>query len=215
MVHRSRSIPVRVRLTNSVALPPRKEKLTYLALGPLTNLATFLKLHPEQAARIEEVAMIAGKTPAATLGFGPQEKFRIHDANLVMDSAAVRAVFASQLPILLAPIETSSRLMIDQDDLRRLEKGGRAGQYLARRSRPWLWFWTHFAHTRGGPIFDALAILAVARPDLATTETRFANFNEADELIVRRNGARKVLFYTGFSPAGKALVLRRLIAQKE
>ncbi|MGI8432215.1 MAG: nucleoside hydrolase, partial [Chthoniobacterales bacterium] len=193
----------------------RKEKLTYLALGPLTNLATFLKLHPEQAARIEEVVMIAGKTPAATLGFGSQKKFRIHDANLVKDPAAVRAVFASPLPILLAPIETSSRLMIDRDGLRRLEQGGGAGLYLAIRSRTWLWFWTHFAHTRGGPIFDALAVLAVAQPELVTSETQFANFNDAGELLVRRNGGRKVLFCTGFSPALPALLLRRLTVRKE
>lgn len=201
--------------TEALSAALRKEKLTYLAFGPLTNLATFLKLHPEQAARIEEVVMIAGKTPAATLGFGPYERFRIHDANLVKDPAAVRAVLASPLPILLTPIETSARLMIDQDDLRRLEKCGGAGPYLAKRSRTWLWFWTHFAHTRGGPIFDALAVLAVARPEFATTETRFASFNEKSELIVRRSAGRKVFFCTDFSPAAKALVLHRLTAPRE
>ena len=189
----------------------RKEKLTYLALGPLTNLATFLRLHPEQAARIEKVVMVAGKTPAATLGFGPQEKFRIHDANLVKNSAAVRAVLASPLPILLAPIETSARLMIDQKDLRRLEQSGGAGQYLARRSCTWLWFWTRFAHTRGGPIFDALAVVAAARPSLLRIETCGASFDGSDQLIVRLKGGRKVRFCSGFEPATKGLVLDRLM----
>ena len=189
----------------------RKEKLTYLALGPLTNLAAFLQLHPEQAARIEEVVMIAGKTPAATLGFGPQEKFRIHDANFFKDPAAVRAVFASKIPILLAPIETSSRLMIDQKNLRRLEQSGGAGRYLAKRSRTWLWFWTHFAHTRGGPIFDALAVVAAARSSLLRIETYGASFDESGQLIVRRKGGRKVRFCSGFEPPTKGFVLDRLM----
>ncbi len=197
--------------TAALSAALRKEKLTYLALGPLTNLATFLQLHPEQAARIDEVVMIAGKTPAATLGFGPDEKFRIHDANLVKDPAAVRAVLASRLSILLVPVETSSRLMIHADDLQRLEQSGGAGLYLAKRSRAWLWFWTHVARTRGGPIFDALAVVAAAQPKLLQIEVRGTSFDENGQLIVRQRGGREVRFCSGFEPATKRFVLDRLM----
>lgn len=196
--------------SEALAVAMRKEKLTYVALGPLTNLATFLSLHPEEAGGIEEVIMVAGKSPAATLAFGPKGKFRIHDANFMKDPDAMREILASSVPILLAPIETSSRLLLDACDLQALEASDRASGYLARKSRTWLWFWTHFVHARGGPIFDALAIVAAARPALLTTEVRFAAIDAGGDLVVQRKGGRKVLFCSDFAPATKVEILRRL-----
>ena len=192
----------------------RHEKLTYLALGPLTNLATFLRLHPEQAKRFERIVLLAGKTPEATLGFGPEGKFRIHDANLVKDPVAVREVLRTGIPMLLVPIETAGRLELERADLDQLAASGAAGEYLARHSRVWLWFWTHIAKTHGGPIFDALAVTAVAQPALVQIERRRATFDAPDQLIVRRVGSRSVDFCTGFAPGTKAEILRRLTAQK-
>lgn len=195
----------------------RQERLTYLALGPLTNLATFLRLHPEEAGRIREVIMVAGKTPAATLGFGPREEFRIHDANLTKDPAAVRAILAASVPIVLAPIETSSRLQLDRRDLATLAAGGPAGRYLARRSRTWLWFWQTFAQEKGGPVFDALAVAAATRRDLVRLETRYARVGDDDSLLVRPTNfpaGRKVLFCTGFSPRLKQVLLNRLSGRR-
>lgn len=203
--------------SEALAAALRREKLTYIALGPLTNLATFLKLYPAQARQIEQVVMVAGKTPEATLGFGPHEKFRIHDANLVKDRAAVRAILHSSIPIVLAPIETSSRLLLEREDLRSLEISGPAGRYLAQRSRVWLWFWSHLARARGGPIFDALAVVAAAKPQLLTIEKRFVAFDAKGELIVhRRAGAtlRMVLFCSAFSSETKNFVLHRLGAAR-
>lgn len=194
--------------SDALAAALRGEELSYLALGPLTNLATFLRLHPAEAARIREVIMVAGKTPEATLGFGPENRFRIHDANFVKDPTAMRAVFAWQLPIVLAPIETSSRLQIDRGDLDRLRASGPAGRYLASRSGAWLWFWKTFARERGGPLFDALAVIVAARPDLVTLETRFMELEHGPA------AGRKVLFCKGFSPETKSVLMSRLSAQK-
>ncbi len=200
--------------SEALAAALRREKLTYIALGPLTNFATLLRLHPEESRRVERVVMVAGKTPGATLGFGPEEKFRVHDANLVKDPAAVRAVLRSEIPVLLVPVETSARLELDRADLDALAASGAAGEYLARRSRVWLWFWMHIAKARGGPIFDALAVAAVAEPSLVKKETRFASFDPHDQLIVRRAGGRKVDFCIGFAPETKATILRRLSGRR-
>ena len=40
------------------------KRLTYIALGPLTNLASFLTLHPLEAKRFDQIIMVAGKSPA-------------------------------------------------------------------------------------------------------------------------------------------------------
>ncbi len=194
------------------------KRVTYIALGPLTNLASFVSLHPEQARRIDEVIMVAGKTPEATLGFGPEEKFRIHDANFVKDPAAMRAIFASPIPISLAPIETSARLLLDAQDLRTLEASDPAGRFLSRKSGLWLRFWTHFVKAGGGPVFDALAVVAAARPNLVMTDLRTASIEADGSLIVRRKAegtGRKVRFCSGFVPATKAVILDRLTGRRE
>ena len=199
--------------SEALAAALRREKLTYIALGPLTNFATLLRLHPEESG-VRAGRHGRGENAGATLGFGPEEKFRVHDANLVKDPEAVRAVLRSEIPVLLVPVETSARLELDRADLDALAASGAAGEYLARRSRVWLWFWMHIAKARGGPIFDALAVAAVAEPSLVKKETRFASFDPHDQLIVRRAGGRKVEFCIGFAPETKATILRRLSGRR-
>src|ERR1700674_563531 len=57
--------------SEALASALEKEKLTYVALGPLTNLATFLQLYPKLANRIERVVFLGGHGPNDRLGFGP------------------------------------------------------------------------------------------------------------------------------------------------
>ena len=90
----------------------------------------------------------------------------MHDANVLKDRAAVAIVLRSGVPLRLLPIATGAHLTITSGDRQRLAARGQAGRYLADRSRMWLWFWNTFGGTGGGAVFDALAILAAARPDL-------------------------------------------------
>jgi pyrimidine-specific ribonucleoside hydrolase len=203
--------------TDALAAALGKQKLTYIALGPLTNLASFMQLHAKLSHRIERVIFVGGQTPGASLAFGPNRSFHIHDANVFKDSAATAAVLRSNIPLTLVPIATSSHLLMDSPDLRRLQEGGEAGTYLSRQSRIWLWFWSHFVGTDGGPIFDALAIIPATRPDLLSMETRYARMDKAGNLIVTprlTNGARAIRYCTRVPPAAKDFVLQRLMPQR-
>jgi inosine-uridine nucleoside N-ribohydrolase len=199
--------------SDALAAMLQKQKVTYVALGPLTNLATFLQLHPKVADRIERVVLVGGQAEGANLAFGPTQSFHIHDANVFKDSAATGAVLQSNIPLTLVPVATSSYLLVDGPDLRQLERSGGAGYHLSRQSRIWLWFWTHFVKTNGGPIFDALAIIPVTRPELLSIKKRYARMDQAGNLIVTprlTNGARPVRYCTGFAPGLKRLVMQRL-----
>jgi inosine-uridine nucleoside N-ribohydrolase len=148
---------------------------------------------------------------------GPTRSFRIHDANVFKDPAAAQAVLRSSIPLTLVPIATGAHLLIDGRDLRELEESGAAGNYLSRRSKIWLWFWTHFAGTNGGPIFDAGAIVAATRPKMVSSETRYAEMDGAGNLIVNNrltSGARTVRYCSRFAPGTKRFVIRRLMARR-
>jgi inosine-uridine nucleoside N-ribohydrolase len=199
--------------SDALAATLQKQKVIYIALGPLTNLATFLRLHPKLAHRIERVIFVGGQAPGASLAFGPKRSFHIHDSNVFKDSAATGAVLRSNIPLTLVPVATGSHLLVDGADLRQLERSGGAGNYLSRQSRTWLWFWTHFVKTNGGPIFDVLAIVPTTRPELLSIKKRYAWMDQAGNLVVTArltNGARPVRYCTGFAPGMKRFVLQRL-----
>jgi pyrimidine-specific ribonucleoside hydrolase len=199
--------------SDALAVTLRERKVTYIALGPLTNLATFFQLHPDLANRIERVIFVGGKLAGETLAFGPTRSFRIHDANVFKDPAATQAVLRSSIPLTLVPIATGAHLLIDGSDLRELEDSGAAGNYLSRRSKIWLWFWTHFAGTNGGPIFDALAIVPATRPQLLSIEHLYARMDKNGNLLVAprlTNGARPIRYCDSFAPGTKRCVMQRL-----
>ena len=202
--------------SEALARAVEKGSVTYVALGPLTNLATFLRLHPKSARRIERVIFVGGQAQGTTLAFGPRRSFHIHDANVFKDPAAAEAVVRSNIPLTLVPIATGSELLLNEENLRELERHGGAGNYLARRSKVWLWFWTRFVKTNGGPIFDALAVVTATRPELVSTKRRYAKMDEAGNLIVTdrlTSGARRVRYGTSFAPGTKPFVMRRLMSR--
>lgn len=202
--------------TEALASAVREERLTYIALGPLTNLATFLQLHPELAQRIERVVFVGGRTPGRALTFGAHGGLQIHDANVFKDPEATRIVLRSPIPLMLAAPETGGRLVVTREDAKRLARGNSAAKFLQRSSRMWLWFWTGMAGNPGGPVFDSLGTLLVVRPELVRTETRYAAVRPSGELIASPRqfaDGRRVLFATDVATDAMPFVLERLGAE--
>ncbi|MDQ6655313.1 MAG: nucleoside hydrolase [Verrucomicrobiota bacterium] len=198
--------------TEALASALRAGKLTYLAIGPLTNLATFLQLHPDLATQFERVVFVGGRSEDRPLRFGPARRLSVHDANVFKDPAAPAAVLRANVPLTLASIETAPELPLTSGDVAQLGAGGPAGDYLQRHTRVWLWFWRRFVREKGGLVFDVLAVLPAIRPELLRTEERFLRVDHGELLAARRStpGARRARFSVGVAPAAKALVVRRL-----
>lgn len=210
---RSRRDSGNTAASDALAAALRKQKLTYIALGPLTNLAAFLQAHPDLAERIDRVVIVGGRSPGVVFAFGPRGGLQIHDANVVKDPNAVRAVLASKVPIALAPVETSARLVLTKEGRLGLRDASPAGRFLYRKSRVWLWFWTAVVQHPGGPLFDALAVAGVARPEFTSRQRRHAWVRPTGELVAARqptNGTRPVEFYAGLRPGWEKFVVERL-----
>jgi purine nucleosidase len=216
--------------SDALARVLENESLTYIALGPLTNLASFLRLHPEAARKIRRIIFLGGQPEGTTLAVGPHGSFPIHDANVFKDPQAVEALLASKIPLTLVPIATASDVLLNEEDLHELERHGFAGNYLSRRSKLWLWFWKNIVHAAGGPIFDALPIITVSRPDLVTLERRYARTDAAGNLWVTRgsrargtaatgtsgltSGSRAVRCCTSCAAGTKRFVMQRLVTRR-
>ncbi len=204
----------RTRATDALAAALRRERLTYVALGPLTNLATFLELHPELASRLDRVIFVGGQTPGRPLVFGPGGRLKIHDANAFKDPTAVRLVLQSKLPLVLAPPETGGELILTRADAREMTGDGPAARFLQRGSGVWLWFWSSIVKHGGGPLFDPLGTLAALDDDSVRMEKRYAKVTSAGELLAAKepvHGGRRVTFCTGIGEAAKREMMSRLL----
>jgi inosine-uridine nucleoside N-ribohydrolase len=201
--------------SNALAATLRKERhLTYVALGPLTNLAAFETNHPQLIGHISRVIFIGGTTATTSLRFGSRHPIQIHDANVVKDRVAVAQVLKGKTPITIIPVEIAAQFTVTAKELDAM-RANPAGDYIQRHSRFWLWFWTKFVGTEGAPIFDAAAILAVTNPEQFTIETRTASIDDAGNLVVAPKsaaGGRKVSTFVRLSnrPNSLNLVRRRL-----
>ena len=194
----------------------REQRLTYIALGPLTNLAAFLQQQPDLAARIERVIFVGGQRSSKALTFGPNERLRIHDANVFKDPAAVQIILRGRIPITLVPAETAAELRLTPAGLQQLRADGAAGKFLAQRSGAWMWFWTSYVGERGGPIFDTAAILESARHEFMRHDTRYALVDAEGNLVVSDQSAanlRAVDFCAGLRGNAAEFILRRLLAE--
>lgn len=207
----------RTEASSALASALEKGRLTYIALGPLTNLAAFLHLHPKLASRIDRVIFLGGQAPGTSLGLRPNGSFRIHDANVFKDPTATAVVLRSNIPLTAIPVSTASKLLVDAADLRALAKSGEAGNYLAGRSRIWLWFWRNIVQAKGGALFDTLAVIAATKPGLLVIEKRHARMDEKWNLRVTAQPteeARSITYCTGFAPKTKHFVIKRIMTRR-
>jgi pyrimidine-specific ribonucleoside hydrolase len=200
--------------TRALADALEKNRLTYVALGPLTNLATFQLRHPQLARRIDRVIFLGGASSNANFRLGKHHHVRVHDANVVKDPEAVRVILQSKIPITLVPIETASQLMITARDLDAIGRSSAAGRHLQQKSKLWLWFWTKFLGTEGAPVFDAGAILAAAAPHHLVLVKRYALMDQRQQLVIRTTptpGVREIEFAVALRKGARANMIEALL----
>lgn len=151
--------------------------LTILALGPVTNVATLLELHPELQGRIERLVMVAARRPGQRFyprrpdGTVPEPPpgAAHRDFNFELDPAAMAIVLASEVPLVFAPWEVSSWVWIRRADLDHLAVTGESGAYVAEACRSWVELWRERFGVDGFNPFDTLAVGYLTSPELFET----------------------------------------------
>lgn len=132
------------------------EKVTIIALGPLTNIAAFILSSPEKTERIEKICMMGGAvfggnvTPAA-------------EYNVWQDPEAASIVFSSGIPIVMCGLDVTRKCGLLDKDIESIRKSeGRASKFAAE-------IMDYFGKSTGSGnlIFhDAIAVARVIKPEL-------------------------------------------------
>lgn len=140
--------------------------LTILALGPVTNIATVLRKHPDLGARITRVIAVAGRRPGQRFTTGTSNPNGHRDFNFELDPEGFQVLLDSKVDIVLAPFEISSKIWLTAEDLDRLAASASpAAAALVTPARAWQAMWKRLFGVDGFNPFDTLAVAYAVSSD--------------------------------------------------
>jgi inosine-uridine nucleoside N-ribohydrolase len=141
----------------------RERPHTLVPVGPLTNVALLLALHPELAGRIERVVLMGGAIAEGNVT--PAAEF-----NIWVDPEAAHRVFSSGLDVTMVGLDVTHRALLSRERAEGLRASGRTGAVVADLHR----FYSRFHEQTYGdpstPVHDALAVAYLIRPALLRVE---------------------------------------------
>ncbi len=156
---------------NSAVLAMReallKEPLTILALGPLTNIATLIQNYPEVIPQIKKVIMCAARTEDTPLKLGAS-KISAYDYNFDLDPASMKVLLQSSLQLVFAGFESSSTLLISENDWKVLDLNLAADSWLYEAVKPLMKFNKMFVKLNGVIPYDATPLGTLTHPQYFT-----------------------------------------------
>lgn len=167
----------------------KKEKLTILALGPMTNVATLVKNHPDIIPQIDRVLICAARTP--DLPFNPGNgKLNVFDYNYELDTASMDVLLNTSIPLEFAGYEPSSYTHIGNIDLASLDMTNEADKWLFDIVQPWMELNEKYFGVRGFIPFDCSTLGMVTHPEYFTYYEDIpikVTYKKNDALIIQPN----------------------------
>ncbi len=145
--------------------------VTLVPIGPLTNVALMLALHPD--ARPERIVLMGGAIAEGNVT--PAAEF-----NIWCDPEAAARVFASGIDITMVGLDVTHKALFKPKHAARLE--GRAGTMVQELLAFYDRFHKEVYGFDGSPIHDAVAVAQVFRPDLVETKHRGVKIDTESEL---------------------------------
>jgi inosine-uridine nucleoside N-ribohydrolase len=156
--------PEPIHAVELIARTLREQPHTLIAIGPLTNIALLLALHPELTDRIERIVLMGG---AIDLGnVTPAAEF-----NVWVGPEAAHRVFTSGLDVTMVGLDVTHRAMLSAARAESLRETGRAGAVVADLHAFYRRFHAQVYGHDDTPVHDALAVASVIRPGLITAQS--------------------------------------------
>jgi pyrimidine-specific ribonucleoside hydrolase len=138
------------------------EPVTLIPTGPLTNVATFLREHPDLKERIARISLMGG-----SIGLGnttPAAEF-----NVYVDPEAAREVFESGLPITMSGLDVTHQAGAGSAERKNLRSLGRTGGVAAQLLQVFAGTYERIYGFDSPPLHDPVAVAAVLEPRVLKT----------------------------------------------
>lgn len=139
----------------------RPGEITLIAVGELTNVAALLESEPGIGKKIKAIALMGGSIRRGYApGSNPEPEWNIKSA-----AKAAQVVFSSGVPLLIAPLDSTSDLKLTTERKNRLFAHG-TPLTDALAALDFVWTHTNTWNAKLPTLFDNLAVSLVATPDL-------------------------------------------------
>jgi inosine-uridine nucleoside N-ribohydrolase len=138
------------------------EPVTLIPTGPLTNVATFLREHPELKDRVAHISLMGG-----SIGLGnttPAAEF-----NVYVDPEAAREVFESGLPITMSGLDVTHQAGAGPAERENLRSLGPIGAVVAELLEFFAGTYERVYGFGAPPLHDAVAVATVMELGLLQT----------------------------------------------
>jgi len=147
-------------------------EITLVCIGPLTNLALAVRLHPEIIAAIPDVILMGGAIRKEG-NTSPLAEF-----NFYCDPHAAHIVFHSGLPITLVPLDVTYQVILtNQDLLSLLPQTSRIARFIGDATRFYMEFHDQYQQIEGCVINDPLALAIAFAPHFVDTRSLYVDID--------------------------------------
>ena len=142
-------------------LEASSDPVTLLPVGPLTNIALFLKVHPELTPKIREIVSMGGSA-AAPGTVKPTVSF-----NILNDPEAAAIVYRSGIPVTMVGLDVTLKTVLTPE---RVSAFSSSSDPVARFVGAVVAFHRNVRGAEGVVVHDPLAVGAVIDPSFLRTE---------------------------------------------
>ena len=126
------------------------EKITILALGPLTNIAKMLLTNKKLETKIKQLVIMGGAIDIAG------NKSRVAEFNFFVDPDAAKIVFESSIPKVLVPLDLCNQVIMQESELAQLGDG-KIAKFLRSILTPYALNIAKYEGMKGAVMYDPLA----------------------------------------------------------
>ncbi len=204
------SSPMVIAFAKVVSASPKE--VTYLALGPLTNLATVIRCRPEVALMIKEVVFVGGRRDGQRFKPNPNWVWHLEmrDLNFEVDPSAAREVFALKIPVVMIGFEAGLAVPIHASAFAETN----IPEYLKERLREWSSLSWVLWGVEGVLPFDPVAVAYVLWPQEFTCEAVITNIKGGNLVVQNVNFSSKT-FCTVKDPNQLRAEILTLLVRKD
>lgn len=150
------------------------DKITLVALGPLTNIALLLKGYPELKEKIECISLMGGGLKGGNTTIAGEFNFYV-------DPHAAHIVFNSDVDIIMAGLDVTEIGNINREAIETIrDHGGEVGKLLYDISQVSFNFSNTFYRSEKIHLHDVMAVLYLTQPDLFKVEKHFVEIAYED-----------------------------------
>lgn len=137
------------------------EPITLVVTGPMTNIALFLRIHPELKTKIKQIVFMGGAA-------GQGNVFPTTEFNMAVDPEAAKIVINEGIPLVMAGLNVTLKAQIHPEDLAEI---GKINNPVAQAIHDQLnfygeWYGQERFQLTGTPVHDPCTITYLLQPDI-------------------------------------------------